>query len=212
MAIATRATPLTDVCSRQASWRVGFRAESTASILLRTLPAFTNTFIPTRAGTCHFLFLVAGSLESLTTYMGTLCKICPNNSSSTNITPLYAISSPYAVFDVTWVKGSRSACCRFSCTHLLVTVVTLLPVSTKVFTSLPSLYTSVAGHRPVSPTMFIFPVAWLSATGATSFPAGMKSMVLSASPRDVKSCSALVAVLDGAVFWALLLLFVQSSS
>ena len=178
--LAIWAPPLTDVCSKWASWRASCSAEpgGTVSRLLRMLPAFTNTFIPTRAGTCHFLFLVVGSLESLTTNTGTLCNVCPNNSSSTKVTPLYGISSPFAAFNVTWIKGSRSACCKFSCTHLSVTVVISLQVSTKAFTSLPLMYTSAVGHHPVSPTMLISPVAWLLAMGTTSFPAGMKIMVL----------------------------------
>ena len=103
--LATWATPLTDMCLKQASWRVGSRAEGTVSKLLRTLPTFTTTSIPIRAGTCHFLFLVAGSLEPLSTNTGTVCNVCPNNSSSIKITPLYGISSPFAAFSVTWVKG-----------------------------------------------------------------------------------------------------------
>ena len=99
--LATRATPLTEVCSRRASRRAGCRAEGTVSKLPRTLPAFTNTFNPTRAGTCHFLFVVAGSLQSLTTNTGTLWIVCPNNSSSTKISLLYGISSPFAAFNVT---------------------------------------------------------------------------------------------------------------
>ena len=65
--LATRATPLTDMCLRRACRRTGCKAEGTVSKLLRMLPAFTKTLIPTRAGPCHFLFLVVGSLESQTT-------------------------------------------------------------------------------------------------------------------------------------------------
>ena len=67
-----------------------------------------------------------------------------------------------------------SVCCRFSCTHLSVTVVTSLSVFTKAFTSLPLRYISTVGYHPVSPTMFISPVAWFLAMGTT----GMKSTVL----------------------------------
>ena len=187
--LATWATPLTDVCSRRASRWAGCRAGGIVSKLLGMFPAFTNTFIPTRAGICHFLFLVAGSLEAT----GPLTQAHFVKFVLTIPLPQkspHCMESP--VFSVKWVKGSRSACCRFSCTHLSVIVVTSLPVSTNAFTSLLLICTSTVGHHPLVSLL------------------GWKSWS-SAGPWAVKSCSTLTMVHDGVVLMALLL-FIPSPS
>ena len=71
------------------------------------------------------------------------------------------------------VEGSR-----FSATHLSVTVVTSLPVSISPLTFLPFItVVSTVGHRPIMPTGFMSPIAWLLTTGTSSFPSGLESVV-----------------------------------
>ena len=154
---ATRATPLTEVRWRRISRTAGCKTGGTTSKLFNKLLNLTNTFIPTSAGTSLFFFLVEGSLESLTTNTGTPSHFCPKSSKSTITTPLYGISSPFAVFKVTLVMVRRSEFCRFSATHLSVTVITSLPVSISPLTFLPFITMSTVGHRPIMPTGFMSP-------------------------------------------------------
>ena len=173
---ATRATPLTEVHSRRISRTAGCKTRGTTSKLFNKLLNLPNPFIPTSAGTSLF-FLVEGSLESLTTNTGTPSHFCPKSSKSTITVPLYGISSPFAAFKVTWAMGRRSEFCRFSATHLSVTVVTSLPVSTSPLTFLPFITVSTVGHRSILPTGFMSSIVWLLTTGTSSFPGGMENVV-----------------------------------
>ena len=72
--------------------------------------------------------------------------------------------------------GFRKACCserscRWAAAHVSVTVVTSLPVSSSAAASCPLMRIVVDGHLPISPVVFLPPVARLmEATGVRSFP------------------------------------------
>ena len=128
-----------------------------------------RTFIPTKIGSRLLRCCVLSSVGSLTTRTGTSGHLFPKMSMSTSRMPEYGTSVPLTA------RSVRKACCserscRWAAAHVSVTVVTSLPVSSSAATSCPLMRIVVVGHLPISPVVFLPPVARLvEATGVRSF-------------------------------------------
>ena len=145
-----------------------------------------RTFIPTKTGSRLLRCCMLSSVGSLTTRTGTSGHLFPKMSMSTSRMPEYGTSAPLTA------RSVRKACCserscRWAAAHVSVTVVTSLPVSSSAATSCPLMRIVVVGHLPISPVVFLPPVARLmEATGVRSFPVA----VLRAGHADVAAGTA----------------------
>ena len=125
---------------------------------------------PPRLAAALLRCCMLSSVGSLTTRTGTSGHLFPKMSMSTSRMPEYGTSAPLTA------RSVRKACCserscRWAAAHVSVTVVTSLPVSSSAATSCPLMRIVVVGHLPISPVVFLPPVARLmEATGVRSFP------------------------------------------